>query len=902
MVWNGTGWVKYEIKRLNESIIQLKTPACGYIVNESHVLLLDPNCTSLRGGMSWDAEKYSAQLNKWNLQSEFVSNIGFNQTHVWQKWVFANGDERALYIGYDNKQTVILKSKNSGTYRFLWSFLIFNVTKITFSNGEHVKLELNTTNVVKMQFYRVTLWSQGNHSLTVRYHDIHQEYYQDAHFVSAGNETIDMKLTYGNWTMQQDETKVIDPQTFTLECEAYLDGWMRRTDIDYPPNENYTYVYTNSSLIRVGQRHTAGVYHIFRGYVSFYTAPFWYFGGPFHDANITDIILKLKTKENHSEVDFNLTVMGTIYANYQGIYNGSLEINDWNCGPDEIARWSSEDYPGDNHYINITIPCDYFWGLAYRTQFELKSEREGTAPEQWGDWEDIVFHEADSVGNEPKLEIIWEPYNRAEISGLEWYYWNSSLGEKAAIVLSGAYAFAECVYILSPIVDNFPPYRKYDRFIDGLRNDGFDVLGNPNMMRYTDSLAFPSHIYNATMWLLEQGYRYIYLFGHSGGGVAIAYEILKNCSKILSGSVIASAPVDVNSTYSGPLWHSAPNASQAKVPTSFVVGKNDDNNERLGNITHQMFTYYNNTVVKKEWHLWDGGHEVFPHDSNCSLHSNETILDVALNWFNQNQRELDLTVETYLSTGSEISTDVWIDNGSTLYSPVTVTVGPGLYTVEVSSTYTQDGDVYAFKEWENGSTSNPRTINLLGNQTIKANYTRVTETLRPSASGAYTEWWDYPSAGSNHEKVDEATSDGDSTYVRTDSGWGASPPSHRRDLYNLPATSIPNGSTIHNVTIHMLGRSTSSSYKGMLRIFLRTHGTDYVGSVNYPGTSYTSYSKTYTNNPNTNQPWTIDEINALQVGCYGRSGYKSHPFLDYQYYPIRVTQVHCIIHYTEPGG
>jgi len=47
---------------------------------------------------------------------------------------------------------------------------------------------------------------------------------------------------------------------------------------------------------------------------------------------------------------------------------------------------------------------------------------------------------------------------------------------------------------------------------------------------------------------------------------------------------------------------------------------------------------------------------------------------------------------------------------------------------------------------------------------------------------------------------------------------------------------------------------------------IRTHSTDYIGDGNPLDTRWESFTHDWPNNPNTGQPWTWDEINALEIG------------------------------------
>lgn len=160
-----------------------------------------------------------------------------------------------------------------------------------------------------------------------------------------------------------------------------------------------------------------------------------------------------------------------------------------------------------------------------------------------------------------------------------------------------------------------------------------------------------------------------------------------------------------------------------------------------------------------------------------------------------------------------------------------------------------------------------------------------TETLRPNASGIYTQWaYQLPVSGFHWDKVDEATSDGYSTCISDDTT------SYKADLYNIPSTAILANAIINSVTVYMRVVSDHYRYKGYVRTMIRTHSTNYYGSIMRPSTSWVLYFTVYATNPNTGSAWTIEEINALEIGVSGR-GYSDE-------YWIYCTQVYIVIDYS----
>jgi hypothetical protein len=186
----------------------------------------------------------------------------------------------------------------------------------------------------------------------------------------------------------------LDKQTSAFSSEPTVDGEIQKGDPSYPP-QFATDVHADLTYIEVGQAYMPGLnwYYRWRGYVSFDTSSI---------PNQTRIIsarLKLKMKTDNSDTDFVIKIMG----GEQPLFGDNLEANEWGCGDSTTTTWDTANYPGDDVYIDVTIPKSQI-NKAGRTQFELKSRREGIRPD--GN-EYVLFYSGDSAGNEPKLEVTY---------------------------------------------------------------------------------------------------------------------------------------------------------------------------------------------------------------------------------------------------------------------------------------------------------------------------------------------------------------------------------------------------------------------------------------------------------------------------------------------------------------
>jgi hypothetical protein len=86
----------------------------------------------------------------------------------------------------------------------------------------------------------------------------------------------------------------------------------------------------------------------------------------------------------------------------------------------------------------------------------------------------------------------------------------------------------------------------------------------------------------------------------------------------------------------------------------------------------------------------------------------------------------DLSVRTYLTNGDPIfDVEVWIDDDPARYSWVTTEVGYGTHSVKVDNLFYRDSYKYTFEYWQGGGSSNPRTVDIFGDMTLRAYYAKT---------------------------------------------------------------------------------------------------------------------------------------------------------------------------------
>ena len=165
----------------------------------------------------------------------------------------------------------------------------------------------------------------------------------------------------------------------------------------------------------------------------------------------------------------------------------------------------------------------------------------------------------------------------------------------------------------------------------------------------------------------------------------------------------------------------------------------------------------------------------------------------------------------------------------------------------------------------------------------------ATETLRPNGNDTTAL---YNSAGNqtnNYSYVDEVSAN-DADYVFPSGlGWSL-------DLYALPDTSIPSGSTINKITFYARFKNALAT-DAFAKFAYKSGGTIYYSSAPTLTTSFAEYSWIQTTNQKTGLAWTITDINALVAGVSLYSnGDAKNPTLG------MCSQLWLVIDYTAAAG
>jgi len=160
--------------------------------------------------------------------------------------------------------------------------------------------------------------------------------------------------------------------------------------------------------------------------------------------------------------------------------------------------------------------------------------------------------------------------------------------------------------------------------------------------------------------------------------------------------------------------------------------------------------------------------------------------------------------------------------------------------------------------------------------------------LRPNANGYQNDWSKSGGGGKNFDRVDEATSDGDATYVYTSRA--------AFDVYALQDLSF--AGTIDFVRLKAVARLSSGIcqvgtvvYPGCFTMGITIDGPSWYQNRFVLNSTYATYSHTYTVNPWTGQAWTVAQVNALKVIINQNDGEST----------VRVTQFWAEVQFTPTG-
>ncbi|MEK6589144.1 MAG: PilC/PilY family type IV pilus protein, partial [Nitrospinota bacterium] len=154
-------------------------------------------------------------------------------------------------------------------------------------------------------------------------------------------------------------------------------------------------------------------------------------------------------------------------------------------------------------------------------------------------------------------------------------------------------------------------------------------------------------------------------------------------------------------------------------------------------------------------------------------------------------------------------------------------------------------------------------------------------------------WTVFPAASNAWADVDEASSDGDVTYIQNNNT--TSPV-----LLDYNYTQLKPAGTI-TVTVKVRAKKTASGSTRSIQGVLRIGGVNYESNTSSLSTSYSLYSFTWTTNPATGAAWDWNDIKSAGIGSLQSFGVQAAANYAASPFP-RVTQVYLDVSVTIPSG
>ena len=192
-----------------------------------------------------------------------------------------------------------------------------------------------------------------------------------------------------------------------------------------------------------------------------------------------------------------------------------------------------------------------------------------------------------------------------------------------------------------------------------------------------------------------------------------------------------------------------------------------------------------------------------------------------------------------------------------------------------------DIDASATSSWNGGEGFIP-----VGAGVMNLSYSRPTSDDFGHA-GQGGSWTIYPSDGVYYDKVDEETSDDDTTYIQatTNGDWCLL-------AHDATGLNLPDNATNITVVIRTRVRKVSAFGTPNIQGMLNINGTEYLVGSNQTVTSESYQLKQWpmTNDPSTGSPWTIGGVFALAVAGVGVKVSDAAP-------DIRITQIWILVDY-----
>lgn len=402
--WNGSCWLNstyeehadYRLMRNSRVTVEVYDYYAKYYdVNYSEVRLYDER---------FEVQRWMPKQERWDdlgaQSGSPVYAVVTNASGVWltksfTSWAGNLSITYTLRVAQPLKTTITWKSLLTEETEFRI------VMKWSGIAGEKVNTNQGTMNVTAPITFNSTLYTFMKQDDTITI----QESLADTGFIDENRVyrnyvlqpvTVDvdaqgMKCDYvfqnsTLYSVPQNGIIVVDPTTW-VDAESDRTGSIYAGNPTWPPGDP-DMVLTGSVMI--GQ-FKGGMYELYRGYVSFNTANLE------NDVVILSSKLYLYTQYNHADTPFYLQVWGGSQGT-EGLY-GDLDLYAWGEGESVVGSFYIDLNLGC--YADISITDLNQINKVGRTQFELRTSREGTQPTGY---EYVGFYS----GTTSSLSVTWK--------------------------------------------------------------------------------------------------------------------------------------------------------------------------------------------------------------------------------------------------------------------------------------------------------------------------------------------------------------------------------------------------------------------------------------------------------------------------------------------------------------
>jgi hypothetical protein len=232
--------------------------------------------------------------------------------------------------------------------------------------------------------------------------------------------------------------------------------------------------------------------------------------------------------------------------------------------------------------------------------------------------------------------------------------------------------------------------------------------------------------------------------------------------------------------------------------------------------------------------------------NNVNLLNNKSlVMQVKFQSGNESVKSIDSNTK---SIGATYGDYVLVRNGI-------ITIDP---TVSTFNSSTSDGYLYnAGHDYQVQHDETSGIVSFTNNAWLGQRYvgTTLLTTLRPNTNGDLLEWTRSDVSKTHAQLLNDSD---DTTYVYTASAG-------KYDLVNVPDIST---TPITSVSVFCRVKCSAHATLNIIRITLKTHSWTYTSAKKSCYTTWVTCNNVWATNPNTSLPWTLAEVNAMQIGVY----------------------------------